>query len=71
MPRGRKPNVTLINQWEDLLRQLVLPRFDAIDKNLLPRVDRLELDVREHSGQIRELYSICAVLREQQEKKSS
>ena len=64
MPRGRKSNVVVVQQIEELLREMIVThfdaRFDVIEKGLLPRVDRLESDVREHTGQIRELYSTAA-----------
>ena len=64
MRRGRRANVALINEWEQLLRDLVVThfdkRFDTIEASLAPRVDRCESDIRDHAKQIRELYSMSA-----------
>jgi Mg2+ and Co2+ transporter CorA len=53
---------------------LLVPRLDAIERQLAPRVDRLESDVREISADLRSVHETCGEMRarlEQLEKKTS
>lgn len=60
--------MSVLKGVEELLQQMVMPELKAIRNNLVRRVDRLEADAHEHTGQIRELYSRYAAVEARLEK---
>lgn len=42
IPRGRKPTVSVVSQVKELIENIIIPRFDAIDKAAIARYESWE-----------------------------